>query len=81
MRYAPPAYRLGKLIGICPCCLLPAPRRESRWVSYLLKGKKVLLSNQVCSTDITYVQTGERHTYLSDRHRSVQPLHRLLEAL
>ena len=23
----------------------------------------------------------ERHTYLGDRHRSVQPLHRLLEAL
>ena len=66
---------------ICPCCLLSAPSRESRWVSYLLKGKKVLFSNQVCSTNITYIQTGGRHTYLGGRHRSVQPLHRLLEAL
>ena len=59
MRHAPPAYRLRKLIGICPCCLLPAPRRESRWVSYLLKGKKVLFSNQVYSAN---VQTGRKGT-------------------
>jgi putative transposase len=59
VRYAPPAYRLRKLIGICPCCLLSAPSRESRWVSYLLKGKKVLFSNQVCSTN---VQTGRKGT-------------------
>jgi len=48
----------GKAHGICPCCPLPASRRESRRSPYLLKGKKVLFSNQVCSTNITYIQTG-----------------------
>ena len=59
MRYALPAYRLGKPMEICPCCPLPAPRRESRRVSYLLKGRKVFFPNQVCSTNITYIQTGK----------------------
>ena len=61
--------------------LLPALGTQQGVEAGLVPAEKVLFSNQVCSTNITYVQTGERHTYLGDRHRSVQPLHRLLEAL
>jgi hypothetical protein len=59
VRHALPAYRLGKLIGICPCCLLSAPSRESRRSPYLRKGRKVFFPNQLCSTNITYIQTGK----------------------
>ena len=61
-------YRVAKLMGIRPCCPLPSlskPSRESRRFSYLLKGKSILFPNQVWSTDITYVQIGGRHMYLT----------------
>ena len=64
-------YRVGKLMGLMgirPCCPLPSlskPSRESRRFPYLLKGKSILFPNQVWSTDITYVQIGGSHMYLT----------------
>ena len=60
--------RLMGLMGIRPCCPLPslsAPARESRRFPYLLKGRSILFPNQAWSTDITYVQIGGKHMYLT----------------
>lgn len=60
--------RLMDLMGICPCCPLPSaskPSMASKKFPYLLKNKKILFPNQVWSTDITYVQIGGHHMYLS----------------
>lgn len=62
------AGRLMGLMGIRPCCPLPSlsePSRESRRFPYLLKDRSILFPNQVWSTDITYVQIGGRHMYLT----------------
>lgn len=60
--------RLMAQMNVKPCCPLPslsAPAKHSKKFPYLLKGKKILFPNQVWSTDITYVQIGGRHMYLT----------------
>ena len=60
--------RLMGLMGVRPCCPLPslsAPSKASRRFPYLLRDKVVRFPNQVWSTDITYVQIGGRHMYLT----------------
>lgn len=55
-------------MNIRPCCPLPSlskPSKRSKRFPYLLKGKKILFPNQVWSTDITYVQIGGHHMYLT----------------
>ena len=51
--------------ALCPQPSLSAPSKHSKRFPYLLKGKSILFPNQVCSTDITYVQIGRRHMYLT----------------
>lgn len=64
-------YKVGslmKLMGIRPCYPVPSlskPAKASRKFPYLLKDKKILFANQVWSTDITYVQIGGKHMYLT----------------
>ncbi|SDC68845.1 putative transposase [Parafannyhessea umbonata] len=60
--------RLMAEMNVRPCCPLPslsAPSKHSRQFPYLLKGKKISFPNQAWSTDITYVQIGGRHMYLT----------------
>jgi len=55
-------------MNIRPCCPLPSlskPSKRSKRFPYLLKGKKILFPNQVWSTDVTYVQIGGHHMYLT----------------
>ena len=55
-------------MGIRPCCPLPSlsgPAAHRPGFPYLLAGKDVLFPNQVWSTDITYVQLGGGHMYLT----------------
>jgi putative transposase len=64
-------WRVGRLMGemnVRPCCPLPplsVPAGHSKRFPYLLKGKEISFPNQVWSTDITYVQIGGRHMYLT----------------
>lgn len=48
-----------------PMPSLSRPSKESKRFPYLLRGKPVLFPNQVWSLDITYVQLGGRHMYLT----------------
>jgi putative transposase len=60
--------RLMREMNVRPCCPLPSlsrPSKGSRRFPYLLRGKRVDFPNQVWSTDITYVQIGSRHMYLT----------------
>ena len=60
--------RPAVLMGMRPCCPLPslsAPSKASRRLPYLLRGKAVRFPNQVWRTDITYVQIGGHHMYLT----------------
>ena len=60
--------RLMREMNVRPCCPLPSlsrPSKGSRRFPYLLRGKRVDFPNQVWSTDITYVQIGGRHMYLT----------------
>lgn len=60
--------RLMKMMGIKPCCPMPslsAPAKDSKKFPYLLKGVDITRPNQVWSTDITYVQIGGKHMYLT----------------
>lgn len=62
------AARLMREMGIRSCAPQPSlsrPSRESRRFPYLLRGKAIRFPNQVWSTDITYVQLGGRHMYLT----------------
>ena len=56
------------LMGIRPLCPLPSlskPAKASRRFPYLLRGKAARFPNQVWRTDITYVQIGGHHMYLT----------------
>lgn len=44
---------------------LSSPSKQPGRFPYLLRGKEVLFPNQVWSLDITYVQLGGRHMYLT----------------
>jgi putative transposase len=60
--------RLMSEMNVRPCCPLPSPSkptRHSRKFGYLLRDKVISFPNQVWSTDITYVQIGGRHMYLT----------------
>lgn len=60
--------RLMHEMNVRPCCPLPslsAPSKRSKKFPYLLRGKAITFPNQVWSTDITYVQIGGRHMYLT----------------
>jgi putative transposase len=60
--------RLMHEMNVRPCCPLPslsAPSKHSRKFPYLLHGKVIRFPNQVWSTDITYVQLGGHHMYLT----------------
>ena len=60
--------RLMRMMGIRPLCPLPSlsgPAAHRPGFPYLLAGKEIRFPNQVWSTDITYVQIGGRHMYLT----------------
>ena len=60
--------RLMRMMGIRPLCPLPSlsgPAVHRPGFPYLLAGKLISFPNQVWSTDITYVQIGGRHMYLT----------------
>ena len=60
--------RLMRMMGIRPLCPLPSlsgPAAHRPGFPYLLAGKEISFPNQVWSTDITYVQIGGRHMYLT----------------
>ena len=60
--------RLMRMMGIRPLCPLPSlsgPAAHRPGFPYLLAGVTVRFPNQVWSTDITYVQIGGRHMYLT----------------
>jgi putative transposase len=62
------ARRLMRQMNVRACCPRPslsAPSKHSKRFPYLLHGKSILFPNQVWSTDITYVQIGRRHMYLT----------------
>ena len=62
------AGRLMRQMNVRALCQKPslsAPSKRSKRFPYLLHGKPVLFPNQVWSTDITYVQIGRRHMYLT----------------
>lgn len=55
-------------MGVRPCCPLPSlsgPAAHRPGFPYLLANKDVLFPNQVWSTDVTYVQIGGGHMYLT----------------
>ena len=60
--------RLMGLMGVRPQCPLPSlsgPAAHRPGFPYLLAGKDIAFPNQVWSVDITYVQLGGRHMYLT----------------
>ena len=62
------AIRLMRQMNVRALCQKPslsAPSKRSKKFPYLLHGKPILFPNQVWSTDITYVQIGGRHMYLT----------------